>query len=100
MATEETVDELVDKAIEDALNRANKENEEIFKRKPKPFRYLKDPKEIKEELATDEPSFTVMEESPATKIYNENVAILGLGDIDTIENVIKRHQASRGFNKN
>ncbi len=99
MSAKESVDDLVDRAIDEALARANKEDEEIFKRKPKPFRYLTDPKEIKAELSSDETHFTVMEKTPAAKIYNERVAILGVGDIDTIENVIKRHQASRRFSK-
>lgn len=100
MTTEESVDEKVDRAIEEALIRSDKENEDIRRRRPRPFRYLTDPKEIKEELTSDELSISIMEKSHSAKIYNEKVAILGLGDIDTIENVIKRHEASRRFVKN
>jgi hypothetical protein len=99
MSTEETVDELVDKAIEEALDRSDKDNEDIKKRKPKPFRYLTDKKEIKEELSNEETPVSIMSESQAAKITNEKLAILGLGDIDTIENVIRRHEASRKFNE-
>jgi hypothetical protein len=100
MAPEESIDQMVDKAIEEALIRSNKENDDIKKRRPKPFRYLRNPKEIQAELSSEEPSVSIMEKSPAAKIYDKKVAILGLGDVDTIENVIKRHQASRKFIKN
>ena len=99
MATEESVDEKVDRAIEEALIRSDKENEDIKRRRPRPFRYLKDPKEIKDELKSDELSISIMEKSHTAKIYDEKVAVLGLGDIDTIENVIRRHEASRRFIK-
>lgn len=99
MTTEESVDEKVDRAIEEALIRSDKENEDIRRKRPKPFRYLTDPKEIKDLLNSDEPSVSIMEKSPAAKIYDEKVAILGLGDTDTIENIIKRHEASRSFVK-
>jgi len=100
MRNEESVDELVDRAIEEALIRSDKEDEEVKKRRPKPFRYLTDPKEIKAELSSNQQSVSIMEKSPAAKIYDKKVAILGLGDVDTIENVIKRHEASRRIVKN
>jgi hypothetical protein len=95
MPNEESVDVLVDKAIEEALIRTDKENDEVKKRRPKPFRYLTDPKEIEAELSSDLKTVTVMDKTPAAKIYDEKVAVLGLGDVDTIENVIKKHEASR-----
>jgi len=95
MTTEESVDEKVDRAIEEALIRSDKENEDIRRKRPKPFRYLTDPKEIKAELSSGEISISMMEKSPAVKIYDEKVAILGLGDIDSIENVLRKHEASR-----
>lgn len=99
METEESVDEKVDRAIEEALTRSDKENEDIRRRRPKPFRYLTDPKEIKDELTSDKLSISIMEKSKTAKIYDEKVAVLGLGDIDTIENVIRRHEASKRFVK-
>jgi len=99
MSTEETVNDLVDKAIEEFLNKSDSDNEEIKKRKPKPFRYLTDEKEIKEELRNEETPVSIMSESQTIKIANEKLAILGLGDIDKIENVIRRHEASRKFNE-
>lgn len=97
MSAEETVDELVDKAIDEALARAGRDSEDIKKRKPKPFRYLTD-EEMKAELTPEETTpVSIMKESTAAKIVEDELAILGLGDVETIENVIRRHEASRKF---
>ena len=94
----EEVDELVDKVIEEALTKSDKDSEEIKKRKPKPFRYLTNGEEIQAELTPEEPSpVSVMKEKQTAKITEEKWAVLGLGDVETIENVIKRHEASRKF---
>ena len=98
MSDEETVDELVDKVIEEALAKSDKDSEDIKKRKPKPFRYLTNEEEIQAELTPEEPSpVSVMKETSTAKVTEENWAVLGLGDVETIENVIKRHEASRKF---
>jgi len=98
MPAEETVDELVDKAIDEALARAGRDSEDIKKRKPKPFRYLTDEKEIQAELTPEEETPpSVMKEPTAPKIIEDEFAILGLGDVDTIENVLRKHEASRKF---
>jgi hypothetical protein len=98
MSDDETVDELVDKVIEEALTKSDKDNEEIKKRRPKPFRYLTNEEEIQAELRLEHPSpVSVMKDSFSTGIAEENLAVLGLGDVETIENVIKRYEASRKF---
>ncbi len=97
MPAEEAVDELVDKAIDEALAKAGRDIGEIKKRRPQPFRYLTDQEEIQAELSPDETPATVMSESPTAKIVQDQLAILGLGDVDTIENVIRKHEASRKF---
>lgn len=98
MPSDDDVDELVDKAIDEVIARAESRDDEIKKRKPKPFRYLTDKEDIQAELTKDENSqVTVMGDSPATRIVEDKLAVLGLGDIETIENVIKKHQASRKF---
>lgn len=97
MPAEETVDELVDKAIDEALANAEKDSEEIKKKRPKPFRYLTDQKEINQELTSEKTQISVMKESTRAKIVDNQLAILGLGDMDTVENVLKRHEASRKF---
>lgn len=98
MPPDEDVDELVNKAIDEVIARAESRDEDIKKRKPKPFRYLTEKEDIQAELMRDETSsVSVMGESPAAKIVEDKLAILGLGDVETIENVIKKHQASRKF---
>lgn len=98
MPTDEEVDDLVDKAIDEVISRAEARDEDIKKRKPKPFRYLTDNEDIKAELTKEEiVPVTIMEDTPAAKIVQDKLAILGLGDVETIENVIKKHQASRKF---
>ena len=96
MPTDKTIDELVDKAIDEALEKSDSE-EELKKRRPKPFRYLKK-EEIEAELSSQEPeSISVMKEPSTPKIVEEKWAILGLGDIETIENVLRKHEASKKF---
>ena len=91
-------DELIDRAIDEVIARLESRDEEIKKRKPKPFRYLTDKEDIEAELKEQERNFvTVMGESSAANIVDDKLAILGLGDVVTIENVIKKHQASRKF---
>jgi hypothetical protein len=91
-------DEIIDRAIDEILAKADSRDEELKKRRPKPFRYLTDKEDIQAELASEENTqFSVMEESPASKIVEDKLAVLGLGDVETIENVIRKHQASRKF---
>ena len=97
MSAEETVDELVDKAIDEAIARVEKDNEDIKKRKPTPFRYLTDRKDIQAELASEVPSISTMKKPTTIRIVDDKLAILGLGDIQTIENVLRRHEATRKF---
>ena len=97
MSAEEAVDELVDKAIDEALAKAGRDIEEIKKKRPQPFRYLTNEEEIQAELSSEETPASVMKESPTAKIVQDQLAVLGLGEVDTIENVIKRHEATRKF---
>jgi len=91
-------EELINRAIDEVLSKAESRDDELKKRKPKPFRYLTDKEDIQAELASEEnTSVSVMDESPAAKIFDDRLAVLGLGDIETIENVLKKHQASRKF---
>jgi len=96
MSTDESMDELVDKAIDEALEKTDSE-EELKKRRPKPFRYL-NKEEIQAELSPQKPeSVSVMKDPVLPQIADDEDAILGLGDIETIENVLKRHGASEKF---
>jgi len=94
MSTEEKVDEIINKLIDEALAKSEKDIDDIKKKKPEPFRYLKNREEIKAELS-QQTSISIMKKSTSTKIFEDKLAILGLGDIDTIENVIRKHEASR-----
>ena len=98
MPTEKELDELVDRAIDEAIARAGSRDEELKKRRPKPFRYITDKEDIQAELTKEDSTpDSFMEESPSTKIVEDKLAILGLGDVETIENVIKKHEGSRKF---
>ena len=98
MQTNKTIDELVDKLIDAALARSDPQEDVVKKRRPKPFRYITDQEEIKAELAKEEfAHFTVMKDKNAPKILDEKLAIVGLGNVEAIENVIRRHEASRRF---
>lgn len=96
--TTDNIDELIDKAIDEALGTPKEMDEELKKRKPKPsFRYITDKQEIKEELSQIKTPITVMKEISSVKIVDDKFAILGLGDLTTIENVLKKHEASKKF---
>ena len=91
-------DEIINRAIDEVIARTESRDEELKKRKPKPFRYLTDKEDIQAELSRDEfTTISTMEEPSAAKIVDDKLAVLGLGDVETIENVIKKHQASRQF---
>jgi len=95
-----SIDTLVDEAIDDAIAKSERTDEELKKRKPKQpsFRYLTND-EIKEELEkTDIERISVMKPANAAKIVADDVFTLGIGgDIQTVEDIIKRHQTSRKF---
>jgi hypothetical protein len=98
MSNKETVDELVDRAIDEALAKSGKDSEEIKKRKPKPFRYLTNQEEVQIELTSEEKTLiSVMKEPTTAKIVEDKLAILGIGDVQAVESVIKKHEASRKF---
>ena len=97
MQSDEKIEDLVDKAINEAIVKHNIEVDDVKKRRPKPFRYLTDKEEIKAELEKIA-TFSVMKASTAPKVFDDSrIAILGLGDIQTIENVIRNHEISRKF---
>jgi len=95
-----SIDNLVDEAIDDAIAKSEKTDEELKKRRPKQpsFRYLTND-EIKEELEkTDIERISVMKPANAPKIVADDVFTLGIGgDMQTVEDIIKRHQTSRKF---
>jgi len=91
MSLNRNIEELVDRLLTglDA-------DEEIKKRRPKPFRYITDKNEIQAILSEgNQQEITVMKTSARHKIVDEQLAVIGLGNVETIENILRKHQASR-----
>ena len=90
-------DEEIDKAIDEIIAKSKISDEDIKKRKPKPFRYLTNEEiqdELKEETVAPKTIMSVPEEA---KIVDDKSVITGLGDVEAIETVIRRHEVSRKF---
>ncbi len=87
-----SIDDLVDEIIENS----SETDEDIKKRKPKPsFRYLKDEKEIQSALSENENQITTMKDPNKKELFNEEIFKVGMGDVQTIEEIIKKHEVSR-----
>lgn len=96
MQSDESIEDLVDRTINEAMVKHEIEDEDVKKRRPKPFRYITDKEEMKAELEKVA-TVSVMKVSSPTKVMDDRLAILGLGDTQTIENVIRKHEISRKF---
>jgi hypothetical protein len=96
MQSDESIEDLVDRTINEAMVKHEIEDENVKKRRPKPFRYITDKEEMKAELEKVA-TVSVMKVSSPTKVMDDRLAILGLGDTQTIENVIRKHEISRKF---
>ncbi len=91
MGLYESIDDLVDGII-----KKSDTDKEIKKRKPKPsFRYLTNEEEIKSALLDEEKQFTFMKDPNKKELFNEEIFKVGMGDVKTIENIIKKHEVSR-----
>ncbi len=93
------IDNLVDEAIDEVIAKSEKNEDDLKKRRPKQpsFRYLTND-EIKEELEKAEFQMSVMKPASSPKIIANDVFKLGIGgDMQTVEDIIKRHQTSRKF---
>ena len=97
MPNEKTVEELVDKIFDDTHIKSEIDDEDIKKRRPKPFRYLTDQAEIKAVLQAQSQPASIMKQPESPKIVDDFMKQVGMGDIETIENVIRRHQISKKF---
>ena len=95
-----TDDELINRAIDEAIAKATDTEEELKKRRPKQpsFRYLTD-EESKIELDKENIEHVSVMTTPETpKVTVDDVFILGVGgDMPKIEDIIRRHQDSRKF---
>ena len=74
---------------------------DIDERKPKPFRYLKDDEDIKEDIINfhDDNSFSIMKNKNSDfNIKFENPAILSNNkNIGKVEEIIKKHEEIKKF---
>ena len=88
-------------AVEENQKNDMEPNEEIEKRKPKPFRYISDINEINEELTNSITKQTIMvDEKTTSKKLRENFDnTLGVGDIDIVEQVLEKHKKKRDKNR-
>jgi hypothetical protein len=91
MGPYESIDDLVD----EILNKSKEIDKEIGKRKIKPFRYLTNRKEIESALSEEEKQITFMKNPKKKELFNEEIFKVGMGDVKTIEDIIKKHQVSR-----
>lgn len=88
----------IDDLVDEILKKSDTERD-IKKRKPKPsFRYLKDEEEIKSALMDDKEQISFMKNPTKKELFNEEIFKVGMGDVETIENIIKRHEVSRKTN--
>lgn len=95
-----TDDESIENLVDEVLAKFEISNEHIDRRKPKQptFRYLS-PEESKIELEKETiEQVSIMTKSGTPKVTVDNDFEFGMGgDINAIENVIRRHQESRKF---
>ncbi|UCB58214.1 MAG: hypothetical protein JSV67_06305 [Thermoplasmatales archaeon] len=96
MTEEDSFDELINRIKDEKIDKSKLSDEEIKKRKPKPFRYITYQEEIEKELSVSNQK-TVMTSQDEPKIIDNNWQILSLGNNETIENIVRRHIVSRKF---
>ena len=89
-----TIDELVDKV----LSKHSNEDEEEIKTTFEPFRYITNEEEIQQELEdSKQVPFSVLDVSEKKSIYElePEIFTMALGDLQVIENVLKKHESIR-----
>ncbi len=92
----------VNRSIEELVDRlltGTDSIDDLKRRRPKQpsFRYLRDKDEIQAALSENlmQEDVSVMKTKEVLKIVDENLAIVGVGNVEAIENIIQKHQASR-----
>jgi hypothetical protein len=86
-------------SIDEPIDMAELGEDEIKKRRPKPFRYIDNEREIQEELEIDKtPQFTLMKVSDEAKITMNEGRLANLENAEKIEGVIKKHEGNRRQN--
>ena len=86
-------------SIDEPIDMAELGEDDIKKRRPKPFRYIDNEREIQEELEIDKtPQFTLMKVSDEAKITMNEGRLANLENAEKIEDVIKKHEGNRRRN--
>ncbi len=86
-------------SIDEPIDMAELGEDEIKKRRPKPFRYIDNEREIQEELEIDKtPQFTLMKVSDEAKITMNEGRLANLENAEKIEDIIKKHEGIRRQN--
>ena len=86
-------------SIDDPIDMAELGEDEIKKRRPKPFRYIDNEREIQEELEIDKtPQFTLMKVPDEAKITMNEGRLANLENAEKIEDIIKKHEGNRRRN--
>ncbi len=86
-------------SIDEPIDMAEHGEDDIKKRRPKPFRYIDNEREIQKELEIDKtPQFTLMKVSDEAKITMNEGRLANLENAEKIEDVIKKHEGNRRRN--
>ena len=86
-------------SIDEPIDMAELGEDEIKKRRPKPFRYIDSERDVKEELEIDKtPQFTLMRTSDETEITMNEEHLTNFENAGKIENIIKKHEGIRKQN--
>ena len=86
-------------SIDEPIDMAELGEDDIKKRRPKPFRYIDNEREIQEELEIDKtPQFTLMKVSDEAKITMNEGRLANLENAEKIEDIIKKHEGLRRQN--
>lgn len=86
-------------SIDEPIDMAELGEDDIKKRRPKPFRYIANEREIQEELEIDKtPQFTLMKVSDEAKITMNEGRLANLENAEKIEDIIKKHEGLRRQN--
>jgi len=93
-----SIDDLVDNVLAKHINEddeVKKDATEPKKDTNEPFRYITNGEEIQQELETEKPApVSIMSLSDEKSIFEleQDIFILALGDLDTIESILEKHE--------
>jgi len=86
-------------SIDESIDMAERGEEDIKKRRPKPFRYINNEHDMQEELQIDKtPQFTLMKKSDGAEITMNEERLANLENAEKIEDIIKKHEGIRRQN--